>query len=125
MTAPKTLAAEVNSALSEVATFVCSPEMRGVIQELYDLAEEERASYVLSVLLNEGELRKRKIIIPSGMVIQRSAFRDNRPTLFCVTKHLPPGLGWEKVTITFDNTSGMPALAYSQFEDQSSTHVLS
>ena len=29
-----------------------------------------------------------------------------------MVKHLPPGLPWDKVTITFDNRSGPPAIRY-------------
>ncbi|GAA5024170.1 hypothetical protein GCM10025734_82300 [Kitasatospora paranensis] len=52
------------------------------------------------------------VFVPAGLTIQRSTFRDDRPTLFCIVKHLPHGLLWEKVTVTFDNPSGGPALFY-------------
>jgi hypothetical protein len=91
--------------------------MQDSLRELYGLPEEDRADYVLNVLLSPQEQERRGITIPPGMVIQRSAFRDNRPTLFCVTQHLPPDLGWQKVTVTFDNATGAPAIPYSQFED--------
>jgi len=45
-------------------------------------------------------------------LIQRTAFRDNRPTQFAIVKHLPHGYTWEKVTITFDNTTGEPPIRY-------------
>jgi len=113
----ETVATEIETALSEVTSFVCSPAMEGVMQEFFGLPEEQRPQYVLDVLLNSGELKKRKVDVPDGIMIQRSAFRDNRPTLFCVTKYLPPGLGWRKVTVTIDNPNGKPAISYSDFEN--------
>ncbi|MGV2918985.1 hypothetical protein [Streptomyces alfalfae] len=117
MTTQEVLAKEIEAALSEVTSFVCSPAMQDVMQEFFSLPEEQRPQYVLDVLLNPGELERRKVDVPSGVIIQRSAFRDNRPTLFCVTKYLPPGLGWKKVTVTIDNSRGEPALSFSNFED--------
>ena len=84
----------------------------GLFAELWSLPEEDRAQFVLDVLLTPDGLRARDVVVPNGLVIQRSTFRDNRPTLFCVTKHLDPGLLWEKVTVTIDNPSGTPALKY-------------
>ncbi|WP_142215264.1 hypothetical protein [Streptomyces sp. SLBN-118] len=116
MTADEALATEIETALSELTSFVCSPAMEGVMQEFSSLPEEHRAQYVLDVLLDTEELKKRGVNVPPGVIIQRSAFRDNRRTLFCATKYLPPGLGWKKVTVTFDNPSGKPALSFSEFE---------
>jgi hypothetical protein len=55
-------------------------------------------------------------VVPHDIIFQRSAFSDNRPSLFCMTKYLPDGIGWKKVTITFDNPDGEPALRYSDME---------
>jgi hypothetical protein len=48
-------------------------------------------------------LAKRGVERPPDLLIQRSAFGDRRPTLFCVKKWLPPDMFWENVNITFDN----------------------
>jgi hypothetical protein len=116
MTTRARLAAEIESAFAEVASFVSTPEMQNVMREISSLPQEKRAQYVLDVLLNAEELKKRGVDVPEGLTVQRSAFRDNRPTLFCVTKYLPPGLDWKKVTVTIDNPSGEPALPYSRFD---------
>ncbi|MGW6544107.1 hypothetical protein ACWGBH_14815 [Streptomyces massasporeus] len=121
MTTRETLAAEIESAFTEVASFVCTTEMQSVMREISSLPQEKRAQYVLDVLLDAGELKKRGVDVPTGMTLQRSAFRDNRPTLFCVTKYLPPGLGWKKVTVTIDNPSGEPALPYDHFARAAAT----
>ncbi len=57
-----------------------------------------------NVVINKDELVARGISVPEGMTVQRSAFADGRPTLFCVTKYLPDRM--RKVTITFDNPEG-------------------
>jgi hypothetical protein len=65
----------------------------------------ERDDFVLAVLLDLEQQEIRGFRPPGDIVIQRSAFGDRRPTLFCLSKPLPPGMpmGWYKVTITFDN----------------------
>ena len=57
------------------------------------------------MLINDEELKKRGIDIPSGILIQRSAFGDRRPTLFAVKHFLPEKYAnvWQNVNITFDN----------------------
>nr|BFD88338.1 hypothetical protein StreXyl84_77390 [Streptomyces sp. Xyl84] len=117
MPSQEVIAQEIRSALSEVIAFICSPQMESVMKEFASLPQHERAKYVTDVLINPEEIRRRGVEVPPDMIIQRSAFKDERPTLFCVTKHLPPDLGWEKVTVTFDNPSGPPAVSYSQLEE--------
>jgi hypothetical protein len=34
--------------------------------------------------------------------------------LLCISKYLPKGVVWDKVTITFDNTSGPPAMKFDE-----------
>ena len=74
-----------------------------MLTEMYALPAHLQHEFVELVCLDENALRARGLEVPEGLVIQRSEFGDKRPTLFCVTKVLPPGLGWHKVTITFDN----------------------
>ncbi|MFD9412496.1 hypothetical protein ACFWBN_36590 [Streptomyces sp. NPDC059989] len=102
----------VHAAMRDITRFANTPEFRSVLSEMWAVAPARRAGFVVDVLLDAKELAARGVSIPKGLTIQRSTFRDNRPTLFCIVKHLPPGLLWEKVTVTFDNPSGAPALLY-------------
>lgn len=88
-----------------VIEFVCTPEFRSVVKELYDLPVSARQEFVESVLIDESELASRGVDVPDGIIIQRSKFGDMRDTLFCVTKYLDEEYhdDWEKVTVTFDN----------------------
>lgn len=92
-----------DSALGEIKNFVLTPEFQALLTEMYKLPPHLRYEFVELVWLDEDVLRARGLEKPEGLLIQRSEFADKRPTLFCVTKTLPPGLGWHKVTITFDN----------------------
>lgn len=95
--------AVIREAVSGIGQFVCLPEFAALLEELYALDESARPNFVLEVILNEEELRKRDIAVPDGMIIQRSSFADNRPTLFCITQRVPLARPWDKVTVTFDN----------------------
>lgn len=89
----------------DLFAFVATPTFRQVHAELYSLPPNERPKYVLTVLMNPDALRERGVVPPTGVLIQRSAFGDRRPTLFCVKKYLPKELQlyWQNVNITFDN----------------------
>jgi len=102
----------IESNILDIVRFVEGQAFQNVLSEMWSMPPERRAEYVVTVLLDADALSARGVIAPSDLVIQRSSFRDNRPTLFCITKHLPPGLLWDKVTITFDNPDGEPALRY-------------
>jgi hypothetical protein len=95
--------AVIQASLSEIAEFTKSPTFQAMLNEMWAIPPEKRPEFVLNVILSPAEREKRSIVTPQGMVIQRSAFADGRPTLFCVTKRLPPGAPWHKVTFTFDN----------------------
>ena len=91
---------EIRAALEEVASFVETPSFRVLLHDLGKIEPSQRPDYVRNVILDPAELSKRSIYVPSSLKIQRSAFGDNRPTLFCVAKDLNQN---EKVTITFNN----------------------
>jgi hypothetical protein len=74
-----------------------------LIDDLYELPLDERPRFVDEVVLEPEQRQRRGIVEPDGIVVQRSTFADGRPTLFCVSKKLPPGHGWHKITVTFDN----------------------
>lgn len=87
--------------LMEIAEFVQTEEFQDFLEELWYTPSEERPQFVRDTILDEEEREQRGIEVPEGMAIQRSAFADQRPTLFCVTKWLN---NMEvKVTVTFDN----------------------
>lgn len=108
------VAVQLERALAEIADFATSAEFQAVLAELWSLPPETRAQFVLDVILQPNEMSRRGVSLPPGIQLQRSWFADNRPTLFCITKHLPQGLLWDKVTITFDNTGGVPAVRYEE-----------
>jgi hypothetical protein len=98
---PEKFGEEVHARTTEIAEFVFTVEFRSLLSELYSKTPSERHEFVREVVINPDELAKRGISVPEGMTLQRSAFADGRPTLFCVTKYLSDGK--RKVTITFDN----------------------
>jgi hypothetical protein len=111
---PDRIAQQMRSALVEIAEFVEEPPFSNLLTELWALPLELRKDFIREVLLDSSELQRRGVVVPPGLTVQRSAFRDNRPTLFCITKHLPAGLLWDKVTITFDNPKGEPDIRYDE-----------
>ncbi len=94
----------IQQGIEEISEFVAKPEFQSLLEELYALPEEAQYHFVLEVLLNSDELTQRKVVLPEGMLIQRSAFGDGRPTLFCISKYLPLAYPWKKVTVTFDTS---------------------
>ena len=90
---------------NELIEFVSSEPFQNVYSELMSLPPKDRPQFVVDVLLDDDQLRKRGVNRPPQLLIQRSAFGDRRPTLFCVKKWLPSHLHeyWENVNVTFDN----------------------
>lgn len=99
---PQKLKEEIEETLLELNKFVGTEEFRKLVTDLRSSPKNLRHEFVKNTVINPTELTKRKIFVPKDMVIQRSAFRDNRPTLFCVTKYLSDRI--RKVTITYDDT---------------------
>jgi hypothetical protein len=104
---------EVQRTLHELQSFAMTAPFRGLLAELASLPAAQRHDFVRRVILSDAELAVRGVITPPGMTMQRSAFSDERPTLFCLAKHLGDGFVWEKVTLTFDNTAGEPAVKFA------------
>ena len=96
--------AGVRDAVKRIGRFVRCAEFKALLDDLYALEDDARPDFVLRVILNDEERKRRGIVVPDGMIIQRSTFADNRPTLFCVTQYVPLARPWHKVTITFDDT---------------------
>lgn len=118
---PTTLAPSFESALQdafgELSDYAFSEPFASVLAEFWSTPEAQRPGFVLRVLLNPDELKKRGVTLPNDLKIQRTAFRDHRPTQFAIVKHLPPGYIWKKVTLTFDNSSGEPPIKYEDVVD--------
>lgn len=99
------LAAVMRSTYDEIIDFVTTPEFKALVDEMGRLPAAERPTFVLSVLLDDDARRARGVVVPEGLLIQRSAFGDRRPTLFVVKKFLPERYSnvWQNVNVTFDN----------------------
>jgi hypothetical protein len=105
---PDDLYAVMRKNYDELIDFVISPPFKALVEKMYSLPSEQRPGFVKSVLLNSSALVEAGVQVPNGILIQRSAFGDGRPTLFVVKKYLPEGYDvvWENVNLTFDqNTS--------------------
>lgn len=100
---PQVVRRTVHRAVLAIADFVLSAPFHRLLLELYALPEEERPGFVLDAVLNGEERRRRGIVLPAEMAIQRSTFYDGRPTLFCISKKESLAYPWRKITITFDN----------------------
>ncbi|RST13001.1 hypothetical protein E2C00_16670 [Streptomyces sp. WAC05374] len=100
------LSAVMRRTYDELIEFVTTPEFQAVHDELMELQESERPEFVQRVLLDPEELRSRGVMVPSGILIQMSAFGDRRPTLYAVKKFLPEKYhrAWENVNLTFNNS---------------------
>lgn len=98
------LAAAMRNTYDELIAFVTDPSFKAVLDEMHALPPEAHPMFVKLVLLDERALAARNITTPEGVLIQRSAFGDRRPTLFVVKKFLPPKYhdSWENVNLTFD-----------------------
>lgn len=94
---------DMANCLEVVSSFIENENFKALLKELHDSSPnfEGRKQFVKNVILNKGELKKRGIVLPSDLIIQRSKFDDKRPTLFCVTKYMKDRS--QKVTFTFDN----------------------
>lgn len=90
---------------AKIIDFVTSSPFKALMLEMSAMSHTDRPGFVAEVLLDDAELRRRGVIVPDGILIQRSAFGDRRPTLFAVKHFLPEGFNnvWQNVNITFDN----------------------
>lgn len=101
--------AELTDAMREgyaiLIDFVMTPDFQSVLDEMRGLPPVQRPGFVVDVLLDADALAERGVVVPDGIMIQRSAFGDRRPTLFAVKRWLPERFKdvWENVNLTFDN----------------------
>jgi len=98
---------ESKQGYEEIIQFVKSPEFNSIYKELMGLSSHDQPEFVVNVLLNDMELQNRGVNRPNNLFIMRTAFGDERPTLFCVKKWLSRDLNifWENVNINFVNKS--------------------
>jgi hypothetical protein len=112
----------MRAAYDDLIDFVTTPEFRAIMKEFGECDSRERPAFVMAVLLNKEELARRGVHPPTDILIQRSAFGDRRPTLFCVKKYLPQKYSdvWQNVNLTIDNrfadesVSRAPEIAWRQ-----------
>jgi len=99
------LSSAMRETYEELLSFVSQSAFRSLHRELMALPAEERPRFVAEVIFSPGELARRGISVPDGILIQTSAFGDRRPTLFVVKKYLPAKFhgAWENVNITIFN----------------------
>jgi len=99
------LQAVMRAHYDKIIDFIASAPFKALMEEMSGLSHLQRPEFVQRVLLDDDELAKRGVTAPPGILIQRSAFGDRRPTLFAVKHFLPDGYRdvWENVNITFDN----------------------
>jgi len=89
----------------KIIDFITSTPFKTLMLEMSALSHLERPQFVHDVLLDKEALKQRGVVVPEGILIQRSAFGDRRPTLFAVKHFLPEKYTnvWQNVNITFDN----------------------
>ncbi|SUX43966.1 hypothetical protein [Chryseobacterium indoltheticum] len=93
---------EMLAVLGEINQFTETEEFKSLVDELKNLPDRNsKYEFVRNVVINKEEQIKRGLIVPEGILVQRSYFVDDRPTLFCVVKYLKDGK--RKMTITFDD----------------------
>jgi hypothetical protein len=99
------LAGVMRRTYDEILAFITTPEFTELLAEMGTLGAARRPAFIAEVLLDPEELQQRGVVAPEGILIQRSAFGDRRPTLFVVKKFLPDKYRnvWQNVNITFDN----------------------
>src|SRR5689334_7340875 len=64
----------MSCAYSELIDFACTNEFQKMLQDLYRLPSSKRPHFVQSVILSNKELSRRGVLIPKGILIQRSSF---------------------------------------------------
>jgi hypothetical protein len=102
---PDELQAVMREHYDKLIAFASSPGFKLVFEDLMQLHPQHRPAFVQNVLLDAAKLAAYGVKVPEGILIQRSAFGDRRPTLFAVKHFLPEKYRnvWENVNLTFDN----------------------
>ncbi|HEX6376776.1 MAG TPA: hypothetical protein VFZ91_13775 [Allosphingosinicella sp.] len=105
MNATAAIASAMREGYDKLISFSQDPAFRAMVLEMYDKPREERPKFVREVVLSEEARAERGIVLPDGILVQRSTFGDRRPTLFCIKIYLPEELHapWQNVNLTFDD----------------------
>src|SRR5262245_29868467 len=90
---PHKLTDAVSSSIAELQSFAETQSFQNTLHEMWELPARLRHEFVELVWLNPAQLAYRGVETPRSIIIQRSEFGDKRPTLFCISKELPSGLG--------------------------------
>lgn len=95
---------ELKSTYAELISFFNDEPFQKVVAELFSIPDRsERFEFVKEQLINKQYLLAKGVDVPEDIIVQRSYFYDNRPTLFCLTKYLQDKK--RKVTITIDDNA--------------------
>ncbi|WP_433890220.1 hypothetical protein [Streptomyces sp. CA-111067] len=97
------LARWMSDGLRAIGQYTAAEPFQQMYRAMASMTWDEKATFVRTVLLDPEELERRGLTPPDGIRIQRSEFGDRRPTVFCVSRALPEGALWKRVTITFDH----------------------
>ena len=65
----------------ELIEVAASAPFKSLMDELGALPAPERPDFVLRVILDESQREERGLVLPDGVLVQRSAFGARRPTL--------------------------------------------
>ncbi len=97
---------EVEKAFNVLDAIHTSDAFQKLLDKLWELRpRHERQVFIRDVIHNPGQLEASGISQDGDVSLQRTYFDDNRPTLMALVYHLPEGLGFQKVTITYDDTT--------------------
>ena len=91
---------ECKEILNYLREFASQSAFQKLVTELYALPKDQMSKFVHDNIVDSRAIASRGIKVPADILVQRSAFADNRPTLFCLTKYRKDGK--TKLTITFD-----------------------
>lgn len=99
------LTAAMQSNYDDLLAFFYSDAFQGVHQHMQTLTPKARAAFVRDVVIQPEALKEQfGVSVPDDIMIQRSAFGDRRPTVYCLKKWLPEKFHvvWENTNLTFD-----------------------
>lgn len=104
MSTSEALRQGVDDALTELESVYRSEPFVALLDELWRVQPgQSRYEWVQENVIDPASLEARGIHLPTNIRLERTYFDDDRPTLFALVKHLPPGLPFTKVTITVDD----------------------
>ena len=95
---------EVENAFDALEAVHTSDAFQKLLEKLWELQPGvERQVFIRDIVHNQAQLEDYGLTKGSKVALQRTYFDDDRPTLMALVFHLPEGLGFRKVTITYDD----------------------